>query len=328
MYIFEVRQFWLSMVHPLAGFTVSFMAMSVYRFMFAERQGKRIRSAFGKYLDPAVVEQVVADPDKLALGGEELDLTVLFSGVRGFSGISERMPPGELVPLLNEYFTAMTEVVLAHKGLLDKFIGDAVMAVFGAPLPYVNHAEAACAAALDMCAALDRFNAGLVERGLEPFDIGIGLNTAPMVAGNMGSARRLSYTVMGEGVNVASRLEGLNKLYGTRILISRSTQDRIGAAFWTRTVDIVRPVGAREAVEIFELLAPMSQDKPLVHMGAYLKMMELYRAGMFDEAREMVDNLAAEHPEDGVLAEYRARLSGLCAAPPDDWDGVYACHTK
>lgn len=328
VYIFEVRQFWLSMIHPLAGFTLSFMAVSVYRFMFADRQGKRIRSAFGKYLDPAVVEQVVADPEKLALGGEELDLTVLFSDIRGFTGISERVPPADLVPLLNEYFTAMTDVVLSRKGLLDKYIGDAVMAVFGAPYPYDNHAEAACHAALDMVAALEAFNAGLAQRGQEPFDMGVGLNTGTMVAGNMGSTQRLSYTVMGEGVNVASRLEGLNKVYGTRILISRSTQDRIGAAFWTRTVDIVRPVGAREPVEIFELLAPMGHDKPLDYMGPYLKMVELYRAGEFDAAREMVDNLAAEHPEDGVLAVYRERLPGLCAAPPRQWDGVYECQSK
>ena len=327
IHIFEVRQFWLSMVHPLAGFTVSFMAVSVYRFMFADRQKKQIRSAFGKYLDPAVVEQVVADPDKLALGGEELDLTVLFSDIRGFTGISERVPAGELVPLLNDYFTAMTDVVLARKGLLDKYIGDAVMAVFGAPYPYDGHAEAACAAALDMLAALDRFNAALAERGMEPFGIGVGLNTGPMVAGNMGSSQRLSYTVMGEGVNVASRLEGLNKVYGTRILISRSTQDRIGAAFWTRTVDIVRPMGVREPVEIFELLAPIAQDKPLDYMGPYLRMVEHYRAGEFDAAREMVDNLAAEHPEDGVLSVYRERLS-QGASPPEGWDGVYISNSK
>ncbi|MDY7000847.1 MAG: adenylate/guanylate cyclase domain-containing protein, partial [Thermodesulfobacteriota bacterium] len=328
LYFFGTKQFWLSLIYPLLSFTLNYLALNIYRFVFSDRQKKQIRSAFGKYLDESVVEQVVSDPDKLKLGGENLELSVLFSDIRGFTGFSEKLDPERLVATLNEYFTGMTEVVLKNKGLLDKYIGDAVMAVFGAPLPYPEHAEAACRTALEMTARLLELNARFTSRGLTPLRMGVGVNTGEAVAGNMGSEQRFSYTVMGKNVNLASRLEGLTKLYGVKIIISADTQKKVGELFWTRPLDVVVPAGADKPVEIFELLAPISEPKPLDYMGDYLKMIEAYREGAFERALETAESLAARHPEDNVLSVYRERLLELGENPPQDWNGVHICTGK
>jgi adenylate cyclase len=312
----------------MASFGLTYVALNTYRYVFADRQKKQIKSAFGKYLDPSVVDQVTDDPGRLSLGGEALTLTVLFSDIRGFTGISERLGPVELVAFLNEYLTAMTDIVMRRKGLLDKYIGDAVMAVFGAPYPYAEHALEACRTAYEMQLALKDLNAGWMGRGLPEVAIGVGVNTGEMVAGNMGSRDRFNYTVIGDDVNLASRLEGLNKVYGTRIIISASTQALIGEQFWTRTVDLVRVMGREEPVEIFELLGPIDAPQPLDYVAEYLELVADYRAGKFAEAKASAARLAAAHPEDHVLGVYAARLAELSENPPADWDGVLHLHTK
>jgi adenylate cyclase len=327
-YFFTVKQFWLGLIYPLMAFLGSYLLLIAYRFMFSDRQKKQIKSAFGKYLDPGVVQQVTEDPQRLSLGGEKCVLTVLFSDIRGFTAISESLSPDELVKLLNDYLTEMTDIVMGNRGLLDKYIGDAVMAVYGAPLPYPEHAEQACRSALLMMEKLREINEAGRGRGAPALAIGVGINTGEVVAGNMGSHQRFDYTVMGDNVNLASRLEGLTKAYGVGVLISAATQAMVSEIFWTRTIDLVRVKGKKEAVEIFELQAEITAPQPLDHMPEYLEMVEAYRQGRFRQALELSEVLAREHPEDKVCSVYFERLRILAANPPENWDGVYTFTTK
>jgi len=327
-YFFTVKQFWLGLIYPLMAFLGSYLLLIAYRFMFSDRQKKQIKSAFSKYLDPGVVDQVTEDPQRLALGGEKCVLSVLFSDIRGFTSISESLSPDALVKLLNDYLTEMTEIVMGNRGLLDKYIGDAVMAVYGAPLHYPEHAGEACRSALLMMEKLREINEAGRQQGAPPLAIGVGINTGEVVAGNMGSHQRFDYTVMGDNVNLASRLEGLTKAYGVGVLISASTQAMVSEIFWTRTIDLVRVKGKKEAVEIFELQAEITKPQPLQHMPEYLEMVEAYRQGRFQQALELSEALTSEHPEDKVCFVYLERLRVLAADPPQNWDGVYTFTTK
>jgi adenylate cyclase len=327
-YFFTVKQFWLGLVYPLLAFLGTYLLLIVYRFMFSDRQKKQIKSAFSKYLDPGVVDQVTEDPGRLALGGEKCVLSILFSDIRDFTSISESLSPDRLVKLLNDYLTEMTDTIMSNKGLLDKYIGDAIMAVYGAPLHYPEHAELACRSALLMKDRLEKLNRAWSGQGAPPLAMGIGINTGEVVAGNMGSHQRFDYTVMGDNVNLASRLEGLTKNYGVSILISAATQAEVAETFWTRTIDLVRVKGKTDAVEIFELQAEITESQPLEYMPEYLEMVEAYRQGRFFEALDMAEGLATEHPEDKVCAVYRDRLQALAADPPDGWDGVYTFTSK
>lgn len=327
-YFLTAKQYWLNLVYPMVSFAGTYLALNTYRYLFSDRQKKQIRSAFSKYLDPNVVEQVTADPDRLSLGGERLELSVLFSDIRGFTSISEGLSPDSLVALLNEYLTDMTKIVMHNKGLLDKYIGDAVMAVFGAPFPYPEHAVEACHTALEMQRQLAVLNHSLEKRDLPRLAIGVGINTGGMVAGNMGSQERFDYTVMGDNVNLASRLEGLTKVYGVGIIISRFTQEQVNVQFWTRTLDLVRVKGKSEAVEIFELLAPIQEPQPLDFMADYLEMVEDYRSGRFVQGLEKARVLAGNQPEDKPTALYLERLEILAADPPEQWEGVWTFTKK
>ena len=327
-YLFKIGRYWLNVVYPLLGFGLNYLSLNVYRFIFADRQKRQIRQAFSKYLDPNVVEQVVSNPDKLKLGGEKLELSVLFSDIRGFTSISEKLKPEQLVSLLNEYLTEMTGIVLENKGLLDKYIGDAVMAVFGAPLHNDRHAYDACNAALEMMSRLKKLNEQWKERGIPVLDIGIGINTGEMVAGNMGSVERFDYTVMGDNVNLASRLEGLNKAYGTNIIISEYTKNKVENEFWFRSLDLVRVKGKKKAVEIFELLGSRKETCPIPYMEEYNLFMKHYRLGEFKKAKDIVDKILEKHEQDKVVQLYRQRLDLLLENPPAHWDGVYTFTTK
>ncbi len=327
-YFLTAKQYWLNLVYPMVSFAGTYLALNTYRYLFSDRQKKQIRSAFSKYLDPNVVEQVTANPDRLCLGGERLELSVLFSDIRSFTSISEGLSPDHLVALLNDYLTVMTRIVLHNKGLLDKYIGDAVMAVFGAPYPYPDHPVEACRTALEMHRQLEMLNHSLEKRGLPRLAIGIGINTGDMVAGNMGSQERFDYTVMGDNVNLASRLEGLTKTYGVGTIISQYTQDRVGVHFWTRTLDFVRVKGKNDAVEIFELLASIQEPQPLDYLADYLEMVDDYRSGRFAEGLEKARVLAAANPEDKTVGLYLDRLQTLAVHPPAQWDGVWTFTAK
>jgi adenylate cyclase len=273
---------------------------------------------------------VSENPALLRLGGEKKELTVIFTDIRGFTSISEMLDPEALVEFLNEYLGAMTDIVFAHGGLLDKYIGDAIMALWGTPLPAPDHAASACRAALDMTARLQDLRQEWKTRGLPPLEIGVGINTGPMVVGNMGSSRRFNYTVMGDQVNLGSRLEGLNKFYGTRILLSESTRAQLGEEFLMREVDAVRVKGKRQPVVVFELLARAGDSAELRSFVAeFEEALRAYKERRWEEAYLLFLQFAHAHPDDQPTQIYLERCRQLMASPaPADWDGVFEMEHK
>ena len=257
MYFFRGEGLWLNIVYPALLIVLLFATATLVSYFFTHSEKRYLKVAFQHYVPPAVVEDLVSDAGALRLGGEKRELTVLFSDIRGFTTLSEGMQPEELVKLMNEYFTVMTDRVFANRGSLDKYIGDAIMAIYGAPRPASEHPALACRSALDMVRALEELLEKWRPKGLPAIGIGVGINTGPMVVGNMGSATRFNYTVVGDAVNLASRIESLNKNYGTSILISEYTYERVKGEFPdVREVDSVKVRGREQPVRLYELYVP------------------------------------------------------------------------
>jgi adenylate cyclase len=323
---------------PLVELGAMFVLVTVYRYATEERDKRQLRKAFQLYLNPEVMEEMLDEPEKLQLGGKLLELTVLFSDIRGFTTISEKLSPQAVVHLMNEIFSPMTDNIFEKRGTLDKYIGDAVMAFFGAPVQTELHAANGCDAALLMLATLRRLKEKwrIEDPDMPDVDLGIGVNSGPMVVGNMGSTQRFNYTVMGDNVNLASRLEGLNKEYGTHILISEQTlraarkglKDR--AAYCVRELDSVQVIGKREPVRLFELRSrgpARTEELPLLE--GYEEGLQLYRAQKFAEARLQFESLLARFPDDGPCALFLRRCDEMLESPPgEDWDGVFKMEHK
>ncbi|MBI4640472.1 MAG: adenylate/guanylate cyclase domain-containing protein, partial [Candidatus Tectomicrobia bacterium] len=321
---------WVNLLFPFLAIMLNQSAITLFKFLTEEKQKRMIRRAFQYYLHPSVVDQVSSNPQLLKLGGEEKELTVLFSDIRSFSTISERLTPEELVHLLNEYLTAMTRIVLNDNGLLDKYIGDAIMAVYGAPLPTTDHAYQACHTALDMMAALKELQKSWGERGLPLINIGIGINTAMMVVGNMGSDLRFDYTVMGDGVNLASRLEGVNKEYKTNIIIGESTWVEVKDRIATRELDVIQVKGKEKPTRIFEVVGfhPLSHDQT-VKVTLFEEGIHAYRVQQWEKAIRLFQQTLEKAPGDFPGQLYIHRCQEFMADPPPrDWDGVYIMKTK
>ncbi len=330
-FLFQNQGVWVNLTHPLLNLVVVYLGITGHKYMTEEREKKKVRGAFQYYLSPAVVEQVLGNPERLQLGGEKKDLTVLFSDIRGFTSISERMSPEGLVKFMNEYLTAMTDIVFQHDGLLDKYIGDAIMAIWGAPMDQPDHPRRACRTALEMIGALLRLQKKWAAEGMPELNIGVGINTGPMVVGNMGSKRRFSYTVMGDSVNLGSRLEGLNKVYGTRIITSGTTWERVKEEIFGRELDAVRVKGKAHPVRIYELIALQGQATPEQQaLGRdFQSALEAYRKQNWDEALRILQAILARHAEDGPARLYVERCQVLRREPPPpDWDGVFTLTTK
>jgi len=259
-----LRGLWLPLVYPSLAMGLTFLGITVYRLFTEERQRLWIKRAFQRFVSPEVVEQLVENPAALQFGGEVRDLTVLFTDIRDFTTYTERHPPQEVVHMLREYLTAMADQVIAHHGTLDKFIGDAVMAIFGAPVPFADHAEKACRAALAMIDELDKLQAKWVAEGREPFRMGIGINSGEMVVGNLGSEQLFDYTVVGDGVNLGARLESLNKEYQTKrhIIISESTYEAAKDVLEVRRLGEVLVKGKTRPVVIYELMGLRDEAVP------------------------------------------------------------------
>jgi adenylate cyclase len=300
----------LSAVYPLAAIAACALAAAIYQAVTEEREKRKIRDAFRHYLNPEVTDLLAADPAALRLGGERRDVTVFFSDIRDFTTIAEGLSPETLGRLLNEYLGAMTDVVFRHQGLLDKYIGDAIMAFWGAPLSVPDHARRCCLAALDMQGALGDLHRRWRAEGLPILDIRAGINSGEAIVGNFGSAQRFSYTAVGDDVNLASRLEGVNKQYGTRILISDATRCEIGTEFVCRSIDTVRVKGKEAPVVVHELLglAADDHDGRLRGLAAgFEEALSACRAGDWAAAAARLEGLAAEHPGDGAIARFLAR---------------------
>jgi adenylate cyclase len=325
---FHYQNTWVAYVFPTASLIAISVAVTTFQYFTGEKERRFVKKAFRQYLNPALLEELMKNTDGLRLGGEKKELTVLFSDIRGFTTISERMPPEQLVSMINEYLSAMTGIITSNKGLVDKFIGDAIMAVFGAPVSFEGHPTAACMAALKMREELTRLSPQWKEKGYPEMKIGIGINTGEMIVGNMGSEERFDYTVMGDSVNLASRLEGLCKLYGADIVISEFAADRI-EGFALRELDVVKVKGKEQPIRVFELLGlDGSPEINYEEVREYQDSLALYRARRWEEAREKFAALAgkAGSPLYGL---YKKRCEEFLERPPsEDWDGLFVLREK
>lgn len=334
-YLLFANGYLINVALPLFTVFFLFVTITFYKYFTEERKKQELKGTFAKYVSPAIVDEILRDPENIELGGKKQELTVMFSDVRGFTTISERLDPRALSDLLNSYLTPMTDLVFETKGTLDKYMGDAIMAFWGAPISLPDHAERAATCALKMIRKLKELQADYQQRGLPAIDIGIGLNTGDMSVGNMGSNIVRSYTVMGDSVNLGSRLEGINKEYGTRIIVSEFTMRKIESSFDVREVDWVRVKGKAQPVRIFELLGTKAKgdlqtpDVMLAILPAYNPGFALYHERKFQEAITHFSEVLNIVPDDKVAQLYIERCNDYLEEPPvSDWDGVYTMKTK
>ena len=294
-YLFITEAIYIDLFYPLISLLLSFLVGEAVAFTLQEQRSKFMKGAFSSYLSGDLLEQLIENPDSLALGGESKELSILFSDIRGFTTISESMSPESLIKLLNRYFTPMTNAVLENGGMLDKYIGDAVMAFFNAPVDIKYHADASCNSALEMVERLHILNKELEQEGTAPIKIGIGINSAKVVVGNMGSDTRFNYTVIGDGVNLASRIEGLTKNYGVKILITEFTVAKLHNFYLYREIEPVKVKGKDEAVLLYELMADTDELKRL--KKAYDEALSIYKANDLVNAKTLFRELVEKYDD-------------------------------
>jgi adenylate cyclase len=310
-----------------------FFAVTLLKYFTEEREKKKIKNAFQHYLNPAVINDLMENPGALKLGGEKKELTVFFSDVRGFTTISETLSPEALSALLNEYFTPMTNIILESGGLLDKYIGDAIMAVWGAPLPCDDHADRALEGSLRMLDALDVLREGWRARGLPLIDIGCGVNTGHMVVGNMGSDQRFDYTVLGDSVNLGARLEGVTKQYGVRLICSEFAVKKLKRPqqFVLRELDSIQVKGKTEPVLIYECMRVLNGQRQICQdiAGLFAQALGHYRKQDWTSAEAIFAKILQLRPDDGPTREFLERCTYLQEhTPGETWDGTWVMKTK
>jgi len=323
-------RYYLFMVEivPMEGIlTMTYVTGVAYHRVLAMRDKAQVTKTFGHYVSYQVVDRLLKEPELVRLGGEKKELTVLFSDIRGFTTISEKLEPEEVVRLLNEYLTAMTKLVFKYDGVLDKYMGDAIMAFYGAPIEMADHADKACLTALEMIEVLKELQTKWMESGVPVINIGIGINSGPMIVGNMGSDVRFDYTVMGDSVNLGSRLEGINKQYGTRIIVSEFTRNIARLNLNFRELDLVRVKGKNEPVRIFELMS--EKDAQPSFLEVFERGLTSYRGMDWERSESLFQQALSIKPDDGPSSIYIKRCLEYKKTPPsDDWDGVYEMKTK
>ena len=321
-------------VFPLANGLLAVLTMFLfnmtYGYFFEQRGKRQLAGLFGQYVPPELVDEMSARPEEISMVSESRDLTVMFSDVRDFTTISESLEPAELSELMNSFLTPMTQNIHQHRGTIDKYMGDAIMAFWGAPMADPDHPRHALEAAMHMNQLLDEIHVEFERRGWPRLRIGIGLNSGVMRVGNMGSEFRVAYTVMGDPVNLGSRLEGLTKEYGVQLIVSESTAAAV-PDYTYRELDRVRVKGKDEPVTIFEPLGPRAEvAKPeRDELTLYRKALKLYRAQNWDMAELQFLNLSKSAPKRNLYQVYAARILHYRAEPPPpNWDGVFTALTK
>ncbi len=339
-YGYRVERLLLDPVMPSLATLAVYLTGSLLTYVRTEAEKRQVRGAFAQYLSPALVDELAKDPSRRKLGGETRDMTFLFCDVRGFTSISEQFKanPQGLTQLINRFLTPMTDAIMARRGTIDKYMGDCIMAFWNAPLEDAEHARHACASALAMVDELGRLNerlaaeAAAAKRPHQPLAIGIGLNSGEVVVGNMGSEQRFDYSVLGDAVNLASRLEGQSKTYGVTVVIGETTR---GAAsdFATVELDLIAVKGKAEAVRIHALLgSPLLSEEPYFRHFAedHAAMIEAYRSQDWEEAEHKIAECRALMPALGPLYDmFQERIAEFRASPPGaDWDGVYIAKSK
>jgi adenylate cyclase len=326
--------------YPSIAVLAVYLASSLLVFLRTESERKRVRTAFSQYMAPAMVERLARDPSQLKLGGETRDMTVLFSDIRDFTSISETMDAAALIRFLNRFLTPMTNIITGRSGTIDKYMGDAIMAFWNAPLDDPDHAPNAARASLEMLKELDRLNSTMAEEAkaadqpFRPLAIGIGLNTGPLSVGNMGSDLHMNYSVVGDDVNLASRLEGQSKTYGVPIVIGENTRARLGDGFAILELDLLRVKGKQRPVRVFGLLGDEKVGGEVWFRAiseAQGAMLKSYRAGDWPRAAALLGlcKRASEGRFQALWKLYEDRIEEMRSqALPADWDGVAVARTK
>ena len=292
-YLFVTNMIYIDLFYPLIALILSVVAIEAIAFNIQEKSGKFLKDTFSSYMSEELLEELIDNPDSLQLGGEKKELSILFSDIRGFTTISESMSPEKLIILLNRYFTPMTKCVLENKGMLDKYIGDAVMAFFNAPVDVKEHADAACVCAISMIEKLNALNKELKIEEIPEIHIGIGLNTAEVIVGNIGSDDKKEYTVIGDGVNLASRVENLTKVYGVSILITEFTVAKLSSKFIYREMEPVKVKGKDESVVLYELM--QNTDESMQIKEQYDKALQEYKNDELEKAKILFSTLVEDY---------------------------------
>jgi len=330
-YLFSQKGLILNLVYPLTVIILVYISITAYKYFTESRQKKFIKNAFSTYLAPTVVKQLIESPEKLVLGGEERVITAFFSDVQGFTSISEGLTPEELVELLNEFLTEMTDIILNYKGTVDKFEGDAIIAFFGAPNELENQEEIACMACIDMQKRLSELRIKWKAEEKPELKMRIGLCTGPAVVGNMGSKTRMDYTMMGDTVNTAARLEGVNKVYGIYTLVSDSTFKAIDGSIIAREIDSINVVGKKEPVTIYQLLGyPKDIDERMNKTTEnYSNGLYAYRNQDWEKAGSFFKAALKLAPDDGPSKTMLLRCDEYkINPPPKDWDSSFTMSSK
>src|SRR5437773_2165433 len=334
-YLAFLKGSWLNFTIPALTITANVLLVSLYRALIEEKEKRRVRTAFGQYLSPEVVRRLLLNPELVE--PRKTEITVMFSDIRGFTTISEKLDAQELAVFLNQYLSDMTQIVFERRGTLDKYIGDAVMAFWGAPFEEEGHAVLGCQTALDMMAQIHKMQKKWEAQGRPRLDIGIGLNTGVASVGNMGSALRYGYTALGDSVNLSSRLEGLNKDYGTHILVNETTYSAAkDDGFVFRELDLIRVKGKLQPVAIYELIGGAAEnsiygtpDEVRSRLDLFEQAHELYRKRRWEDAQKSFQTTLDRWPEDGPSRAYWKRCQEyLFDEPPSGWDGVFTMTHK
>jgi adenylate cyclase len=332
LFMFTKFNYVMGVVNTVLAVVGGYSMSTTYHMVTERKERMLIKSMFSTYVNPSLVDELVAHPEKLVLGGQREELSVLFSDIIGFTAISESMSPEELVAILNEYLDVMSGIIFRNDGTLDKYEGDAVMAFWGAPIPQDDHALRACKGALEMQQALVGLNAAWHEAGRPPIRIRIGINTGDMVVGNMGAVGKFAYTVIGDSVNLASRLEGANREYGTGVMVSQRTYDLVSGHIVGRELDRIAVMGRSEPVTTYELLGMRSDEFPpttLEMIGAYEEGKRLYHARDWERAELAFRRALAIKPDDRPSLLHLERIEVFKhTPPPENWDGVFVFKSK
>lgn len=330
--LFQEKNYVIALVSPSLSIILGYFGSTAYNFIGEKRQKAVIKGMFSHYVNPTIVDELVTNPEKLKLGGENKFLTVFFSDIVGFSTFSEKKSPEHLVKFLNEYLSSMTNLVFINKGTLDKYIGDAVMAFWGAPIPIENHAYLACSTALQMQAELVKLRKKWETEGETLIKVRMGINTGNMVVGNVGGKERFDYTVMGDNVNLASRLEGANKEYSTLIMISESTYDEIKEHFLCRELDLIIVKGKSKPIKVYELISYIEQpqsENMLESLNEYNLGLDCYKNRNFLGALKYFSSSLILNPSDAPSKVYLERCELFLDSPPaENWDGVFTLTRK
>lgn len=318
-----------NVLFPVLSLLSVYLAITIYKYFNEFNQRRFLRKAFAYYVPPSVLEEIIKSPEQLSLGGQQCVMTVLFSDIEGFTSLSEDMSPEEVSQMLNYYLTRVSKQIFEYNGVIDKFVGDAVVAFWNAPLTDEDHAMNACRAAIGMRHEVRMMQEEMKKMGVEHFNARIGVNTGEMVVGNMGSDMRFNYTVLGDNVNLGSRLEGINKQYDTGVMIAESTYQAVKGRVVARRIDTVVVKGKKKGVNIYELLGigdPTGQEADLIEQFEAAR--KLYEKGEFKKAHTQFEHLAGMYPDDGPTKIYLNRCQEFIDHPPTQWEGIYRLTNK